>query len=170
MHYTATVFGALLIIAPELFLHHYRFVVRFEPRQIWNRVRFRIHFSWITLYLAHLVARYNTVSVLLPPSDGNNESDLDTFALPLDVLLVACFPETIRSPAGYLGLCAAVSCVSSGLWLMTSLVVYVAGPSKVPRDPTNDGIDEFVWMLIVGLTNYYRDSEAIPQVNVRIIP
>jgi hypothetical protein len=160
-HYVVVVFGCLLLLAPELVLYRSRFVSHFQPSEIWNRVRFRMHFSWIALYLANLGAFYHSVSIP-PTSTGGGDNEM--FPPPLDVLLVACFPEVIRSPGGYLGLCAVVSCVSSGLWLVTSMLVYIVGPSSIPRDPGNNGIDEFAWMLIVGATNFYRSSETIPQV------
>ena len=154
----AVCLGVLFIVGPEVVLHRYGFVTRYlDARQIWNRMRFRLFLSWLLLFSSQFVARS------LDHHDVWNSSWW--FTVSSDAVLVASFPDSIRSPAGYLGLSAAVSCLSSALWMLVCVTVYCVPMSRLPRDPTNDGIDEVVWMLLVGARNYSStSSDALSQV------
>jgi len=163
---TATCLAVLFLILPELALRRYNVIVYFDPRQVWNRLRFRLHFSWMALYFIYISLTPSATQDMRPTDGDEIDPSSVAFPLPVDVMLVSCFPKTIRSPAGYIGLCAVVSCVSSGLWLIVCSFVYLVGASKLPRDPTDDGIDEFVWMMFIGMTNYYRGAETVSQVGI----
>lgn len=82
-----------------------------------------------------------------------------------EAVLLTCFPEVHRSIAGFVGLSAAVSCMTSGLWFTVCPLVYWVWPTNLPVDPTNDGIGPATWMVIGGLVSYYQHGSSAPQVN-----
>lgn len=163
---SAFTFSVILLIAPEFVLRHYKFIRYFELRQIWNRLRFRIYLSWLALYCLYVIAKGGFVSSAHQHGDGgvNDHSSEEISVVQIDAILIACFPESIRSPVGYIGLCATVSCISSGACLLISMLVYL-NSSGLDTKTANDGIDEFVWMLVVGLFNYFVGNETMSQVN-----
>jgi hypothetical protein len=117
-----------LLLIPEFAIRCFSSAI--GRRQAWNSLCQRLTLSW----LAFLFCRFAVESL-----DNRLASDGGEVSPTLMELLRAyrrsrlAINATMNSPHGLVGICAAVSCASTGLWLMTRLFIYggsISPPTK----------------------------------------
>jgi hypothetical protein len=112
-------FGLHMLLIPELAIRC--FTSAAGRRQAWNSLCQRLTLSWLVFFSGRfgvewLNSRLANDGGEGPPTSEERHRDYGHSQLSIDA--------TMTSPHGLVGICAAVSCASTGVWLMTRLFIY----------------------------------------------